>query len=188
MAKQSEQQRKQVAEVGFTLVELVVTLTVGIILLALAVPSLQNLIQNNRISAATNDLFTAINLARSAAIKRGTRVTICKSGVDNVCADANGWQQGWIVFADPDSNAVYTAESEDLLRVREPIGGNVVITGNANVEDYISYVARGNSELVSGFPQNGTITVCDHRSGDFGRNLVLSRSGRIRVERGMTCP
>ena len=51
-------------ENGFTLVELMITLAVAVIFVALAVPAFHDFVQRNRISAQANELVTAINLAR----------------------------------------------------------------------------------------------------------------------------
>ncbi|MBN2700615.1 MAG: GspH/FimT family pseudopilin [Methylothermaceae bacterium] len=173
---------------GFTLIELMVTVAMAAIVLTVGVPGFQTLVKNNRMTTATNSLVGAINLARSEAIKRGVRVTVCKSADGAACATTGNWDQGWMVFTDPDSNATYDSGTETLLRVREAVEGNLSLTGNTNVANYISYVANGRSLLTGGGFQSGTITVCDDRGGNVGKNIVLSDTGRIRTETGVSCP
>ena len=95
---------------GFTLVELMVTVAVVAILMAIAVPNMRSVIQNTRISNQINELTSDLNFVRSEAIKRGTdttvsSVTVCKS--DNPTAatptcntTALGWDMGRIIFID----------------------------------------------------------------------------------------
>ncbi|MGB5729503.1 MAG: GspH/FimT family pseudopilin, partial [Thiogranum sp.] len=64
---------------GFTLVELLSTLAVAGILLTVGVPSMQDLIRNNRLTAATNLFVSSLNIARSEAIKQGRNATVCVS-------------------------------------------------------------------------------------------------------------
>lgn len=173
---------------GFTLVEILVTLAVSVIVLTAAVPSFRDVIRNSRLTAATNDLVTAVNLARSEAIKRGVRVTMCKSPDGTACSSTNGWDQGWIIFTDADGDAAYTAGSDELLRVQDSVGPNVALNGAGSVADYVSFVPRGHGELLDGSFQADAIKACDSRTGPYGKNIAIGTSGRVRTERGVACP
>ena len=85
---------------GFTLVELLVTLAVAAILLALATPSFADLLRANRLAAANNALVTALNVARAEALRRGQPVTICASADQRSCSSSTDWATGWVVFQD----------------------------------------------------------------------------------------
>ena len=76
---------------GFTLIELMVTVAVLAIIIAFAVPSFVNLVENSRVTTQANTLLAAMNLARSEAIKQGVPVS-----VQNKPAD---FSAGWCVFA-----------------------------------------------------------------------------------------
>ncbi|HER34420.1 MAG: GspH/FimT family pseudopilin [Halothiobacillaceae bacterium] len=62
---------------GFSLIELMITIVVAAILLAIAIPSFRNLILSNELTTTTNEWVTAVNLARSEAIKRSAPVVVC---------------------------------------------------------------------------------------------------------------
>jgi len=83
---------------GFTLLELMITLVVATILLLVAVPSFEDIIVNNRLSAYAGRFTSSVQLARSEAIKRNTQVSVCVSSDGTSCGSGN-WQQGWIVIA-----------------------------------------------------------------------------------------
>jgi type IV fimbrial biogenesis protein FimT len=87
---------------GLTLLELLITLSIAAILVTLGVPGFQDLIRNNRAATQSNELLTALNLARSEAIKRGARVSVCASNdpLATTPTCSNNWTQGWIVFTD----------------------------------------------------------------------------------------
>jgi len=176
---------------GFTLVELMVTLAIAIILLSVGVPSFTGTIENSRLTTAANKLISATNLARSEAIKRGVRVTACKSSNGTACTASGDWAQGWIVFTDEDNNATYNNATETLLRVAGKLGKNLTLTGDANVGDYISYVGGGQSQLSTadggGF-QTGTLSLCDDRTGNFGKDIALSSTGRLSLSTEVACP
>lgn len=87
---------------GFTLIELIVTLAVAAIILTIGVPSFQEALQNNRRTTQVNEIIGAFNIARSEAIKRGMKVTMCKSADSATCDTTacsvttgnNCWEQG----------------------------------------------------------------------------------------------
>jgi type IV fimbrial biogenesis protein FimT len=164
---------------GFTLIELMITIVLAVIVIALAVPSFQDTIRNNRLVTQTNQFISALNLARSEAIKRGVRVTVCRSGDQTSCG-SGAFDKGWIVFTDPNNNAALDA-GEEIINVAGAAVGEVIITGNTNVANFVSYTADGISRLPSGAFQAGTfqIRVKSHHEG---RNVIINSTGRVRTE------
>ena len=136
-----------------------------------------------RLTSAANDLFASLLLARSEAIKRSSRVTLCKSADGTACSSTGGWEQGWIVFHDKSSHGTREV-GEDLLLHAQPLERTLHLSGNLNVSRYISFTASGGTALASGAFQAGTITMC-HASteGSEARQIVLSASGRPRTLR-----
>ena len=79
---------------GFTLIELIVAMSVLAILVAIAAPSFQSVFNSNRLTSTANELNTSLQLARMEAVKRNSRVVVCPSAnpdVAQVCAAGNGW-------------------------------------------------------------------------------------------------
>lgn len=168
---------------GFTLVEMLSVLAVTAVLAAVAVPSFGALAASTRTSTATNDLLADLFLTRSEAMKRRLRVVMCKSRDGLACAATGGWEQGWIVFADADGDGLRDA-GETLLRVQQPLGGALRLTGTSTVAKYVSYAPNGSTKLVGGGFQAGTLTVCSASAGPAaGRLVVLSSSGRPRTQK-----
>lgn len=166
---------------GFTLVELMVTIAIAGILMSIAIPNFQTFILNSRISAQANDFIAAIGMARSEAIKRGTRVSICKSATTHTttptCTTSGNWEQGWIIFTD--GNTVGTKDGTDvIIQVRNPLTGTNTFIGNTNVANYISYGPSGFGTLP------GTVSLCPPSpAAVVGRDIVISNTGRARVEK-----
>jgi len=103
---------------GLTLVELLVTLAVLAIVIAIGIPSLNRYAESNRSASQTNLIVGTLASARSEAIKRGVDVTICASKNPTTApgCDTAQWELGWIVFADNDQDGVYTAgPNKDVL-------------------------------------------------------------------------
>ena len=82
---------------GFTLVELLVTITVAAILATIAIPSFQDATLNGKLSSLANNFVASAQLARGEAIKRNTTVTLCASSNGTSCTGA--WKDGWVVLA-----------------------------------------------------------------------------------------
>lgn len=89
---------------GFTLVELMVTLAVAIILIAVGMPLFSGVAANNRATAQANTYLGAFKLARSEAVKRATEVSVCAVADPTanpvVCGANTDWVNGLLVFTD----------------------------------------------------------------------------------------
>jgi type IV fimbrial biogenesis protein FimT len=82
---------------GFSLIELMVTIAVLAIVLAMAVPAFAALINGNRLVAQANELVASLQLARSEAVRRNAKVVLCRSSDGSSCAGAGVAWSGWIV-------------------------------------------------------------------------------------------
>ncbi|MGY6276214.1 GspH/FimT family pseudopilin [Methylomonas sp. MgM2] len=176
---------KNVKDLGFTLVELMITVAIVGIIAALGIPSFQEMLNQNRATSLVNELVVSLNLARSEAIKRGKTVTMCKSAnideVDPDCSTVTAWNSGWVIFVDQDSDGVID-DADTRLKIGGPANNSASIDGGSNYSDYISYfpsgISKGNGNL-----SNGTLQICvDHVE----RSIVISTTGRLRIAKG-TC-
>ena len=167
---------------GFTLVELLVTLAIGTILLMIAIPGYAFLVNTNKLAAVTNSLVTSIQLARSEAIKRGVRVTVCKSSSALVavpsCNPTSEWHQGWLIFVDEGTRGVVD-HGDVLLWVQDSTPEATNIISN-NFDRYISYLPSGASQGSNGL-SNGTIRIC---VSGVQRNIIINTVGRPRLSSG----
>lgn len=160
---------------GFTLIELMITVVIISIVAGYGVPNLLAFIQGNRLVTQTNEFVTALHLARSEAVKRSSRVTVCASQDGLSCSGA--WQGGWIVFADDNNDASFDA-GEDKVRVREALSGENTLSGSGNLSAYVSYVSTGFTKTTSGDVQSGTFVLCDSRGISKARAVTISATGR----------
>lgn len=166
---------------GFTLTELMVTLAIAAILISFAAPSFSGIMKDSQLTVSLNDFISALNLARSDAIRRGDRVTLCKSSEPYVeCSTNGGWEQGWIIFVDSNNFSVRDPD-EDIIHVHGALEHGISITGNAPVKNYISYINTGVTRLKGGGFQAGSLQVCDGRGK--ARSIVLNSFGRPRTTR-----
>lgn len=83
---------------GFTLVELLIAISIMAVLLAMAAPYFGNAALSGQLSANANNLVAAVSQARTEAIKRNAVATLCVSSNGSACT-TGGWETGWIIKA-----------------------------------------------------------------------------------------
>ncbi len=134
---------------GFTLLELLITMSIAAILLTIAVPSFRYVTNANRISGEVNGLLGDLQFARAEAIKEGRTVTVCVSNDGANCANSTTWQSGWIVFSDPTDVGVVDP-GETILRWQKTfsstdtfLASNGVAAITFNREGYAIGIANG---------------------------------------------
>ena len=164
---------------GLTLLELIVTLGILTLLIALGLPSFLELIRANRLTSATNTLVAALNLTRSEAVTRGDFATLCASSNGASCSAGGAFDQGWIVFIDPDENA-QVENNNQIVRVYEPLADGITAVGQGTVVNTITYRADG---IVNGF-RDGAIALCQDTQV---RCIRIKASGRISLSSGCSC-
>ncbi|NCS66623.1 MAG: hypothetical protein COS39_04810 [Hydrogenophilales bacterium CG03_land_8_20_14_0_80_62_28] len=168
---------KKNATNGFTLVELMVTVSVAAILLVIAVPSFSVFLMNNRMATQANDLISALNLARSEAVRRGATVTVCASSNQATCI--GGWAQGWVV-RDP---------AGAVIRVQQALSGGSTLVGGANVATTVAYTTMGNTTIPVGSAiAQTTLTLCPPAPAAVqGRAIQIESTGRV-ASAPVACP
>ncbi len=162
------------------MIELLVTVAILAILLAVAAPGFQDFFANNRAAAASSDFIASLNLARSEATKLGQRVAVCKSAAPfaatPVCVTSGNWTSGRLVFVDTNANGVRES-TEALLQTYGPLASGTLV--GASGVHVISFTAIGKTTLAA----DTTVTLCV--SGK-QRQIMVGKMGRVRVVEG-TC-
>jgi type IV fimbrial biogenesis protein FimT len=170
------------AQAGFTLMDLLTTLTVLGILMAVGIPSFSSVIRNNRITAHTNELVTALTFARSEAMKRGDVVTTCPSTDGEACEGSNDWSTGWFVFVDANADGARDVD-EEQLQVWPAIED--VLTLVSDPMQFVQYAPTG---LTVPVITDQTFELMQPGFDDeLARCIRLGNTGRIFTERN-ACP
>jgi type IV fimbrial biogenesis protein FimT len=169
---------------GFTLVELMVTLAVAAIILAIAAPSFSQMIRDHRLITTANDFMGTMQLARSEAIRRGVQVTMLP-------ITQGDWSSGWNVFTDWNGNesigevGAVCAENQDCFLSQQNILDAVTSVAAGNTGSGFRFMPTGEILSTLGFP-NGNITFCSTGSNE--RIVTLNQSGSTRISIGNVCP
>lgn len=186
------------AQSGFTLLELMLVVTIAGLLLAFGIPAMGDFFRNARITGAANDVMAALHFTRSEAIKRRQAVTLCTSAnaldANPACA-ASPLLTGWIAFVDDNGDNVADATDgngvrdagEAVLLQREPLPATITARASANPFS-VTY-------LLNGFATNAAaaqLVLCDERGNvpsggqlSSARGILVAVTGRAQVTRNL---
>ncbi|MBF0193964.1 MAG: GspH/FimT family pseudopilin [Magnetococcales bacterium] len=170
---------------GFTLLELLIVIAIAFVLISLAVPTFSLIIKDNRMIVRVNNFIGLTSYARSEAVKRSSRITICPSTTGTTCLTTGTWESGWAIFVDADDSGTLNT-GDTLLKVNAGVTGNdITIRGSANIQSYISYNANGLIRKIDGSLQSGSMVFCDDRgAGTDARTVTISAVGRLSTTTG----
>lgn len=163
---------------GFTLMELMIATAIAAIMMGFAAPSFNSIIQGGTLTVGTNELISSMHLARSEAVKRASRVVVCKSSSGTGCDASAGWNDGWIVFNDVDNSADLNG-AEDLIKVHESLRYGFGVTADAVYSNYVSFNSMGSSTTIGNAFASGTLTMS---YGSKNRVVSIMSNGRTKVQ------
>ena len=158
---------------GFTLVELMIVITVIVILMSTA-PSFVTIVKNNRQTLQINSLLLALTAARDEAIKRNGAVSVCQTADGSECTDDN-WANGWMVFVDGETEGRLD-DDDTVLQIFPPVDNDTTLT-SAVFPEYIAYLSDGTANTA------GSFTMCDDRGSDYAVSLCVAATGRLNAVR-----
>ena len=188
---------------GFSLLELMITIVVGAILAALALPSFRTYFIRSNISQTSNGLLAAMNTARTEAIKRNAYVRVDPS----TCATAS-WSCGafvWLPSSTNPSDTVPTTQMDARIISGEAVadasavnaGQKVTVTVTSGAGDVVCYNGSGRMNLNVAASACATsaaaapiqVKICDAQNVvKTGAELDVALSGRASIQPNVTCP
>lgn len=167
---------------GFTLTELLVTIAIASILVAVAAPPFRSMIISNRIQGASSEFQSALAIARAEAIKRGgdARVTIVANTNIGTGTQPN-WASGVTVFYDTTANAngdVPPTTNLNVIMKTSPVAADVNAAVDVGGPKHIIYNGLGRTISNTGAMLGGTAAFGSAESE--WRCTIISTAGRVR--------
>lgn len=162
---------------GFSLIELVITMSIMLIAVGIAAPSISIMLKESQIQAQLDKFIIALNYARSEAIKRNQNVVLCPRATATSCGTVN-WEDGWLIYADVTNPGVLDVPGDTILKQQIALPANTtlrVTPGSAsNFETSVTYNRSGRTTASDSF------VLCDSRGfrGNATRVISVSPTGR----------
>jgi type IV fimbrial biogenesis protein FimT len=165
---------------GFTFIELIVTLAVLSIVLAIAIPSIDT--QSSKTLHYAREFKAALSYARGEAVNRSRPVIVCAStnaeADSPACADEDTWHSGWIIYY------VNNAGESVILRRHQALEGDITVnvTEPLAAVGSLAFTAQGYSnedDLVE-------FEFCTASNVTAGRTIVVATGGRAMRLQGRT--
>ena len=177
--KDNDRYKDNERQSGFTLIELVITVLVGGILLAIGLPSFGNLIKSNRLTAQTNDVLTAIHVARNEAVNRGHNVRVISINGDT------DWAFGWQVRLDVNNNGNIDSPTtiDIVLRNYDAIKKATLVSTDSS----IAYESTGFIDQARNPTPIAITLTADECTAEDVRVISVKLSGLVSSER-QYCP
>lgn len=175
---------------GFTLIEVLIVVAIVALLAALAVPSFTTMLMKRSVQSAALALVTDMRYARSEALRRSVKVSICSlaTGSTSACSGSPAqWENGWMVFVDTGATVGTWEAGEDVVRVQQPP------TNIATINNATSSVANVFTFEANGIAKASTATLivkpARNSSDTNDRVICISINGRpaLRVEGTTSC-
>ncbi len=163
---------------GFTLLELMVTVSIVGIVLSLAAPSARDMINSAESRSGFRNISSALSLARSEAVNRQGTVSVCPTTNRTDCG--TNWSAGFIVFRDINANGSIDA-GDTIIRVFDALGAGLTLTHSMTdgspTRDYVRY---GESAMLLATADAGNFVVCDSRGAIQAKAIVINATGQLR--------
>jgi type IV fimbrial biogenesis protein FimT len=159
---------------GFSILETIIVLAIFAIVLTFSLPNTDYFMSETQTREAANLFSAAINRTREEAIARNTLVSLCKSSTGTQCTSNGGYEQGFIIFTNPDSDLKVDSNETILHRHNQSLE-SLTIRGLGSFKNRITYKPSGDSTAFS------RIVICSHKRLYSAMLIFINASGKPRI-------
>lgn len=165
---------------GFTLLELIFTLSLLVIVLTLGIPTLSQWVQRSKVTGLQYTLLHSIHYARTQATQLQSTVTLCPG--TSICEDT--WGENLLIFNDLNRNGAQDNGEALLKQIGIGLLGQHLNWRSFRRKPYLQFNAQGLTTSL-----NGTLSFClDNTTNEFKFSIILARTGRLRISSTLRCP
>lgn len=157
---------------GYTLIELLLTLTLIGILLTLSISYYQTLKNQHLLETLTNRLINDIQFARNSALSLQKTITLCPSDDGTNCVSSS--TRGWIIFFQTVNN---NEVMHNIIRQFHLTAGCQIQWQGMGNQPNLQLNQQGNAQ-----GHNGNFTVLiNNKNNHLTRTIIISPTGRARL-------
>ncbi len=154
---------------GFTLIELMIVVSILGILLLFGVPSFRDFVRSNRLTTQANEFITSVKLARAEAVRRNRNIVLTPSDASD---NSNEWGPGWAMTDPTEANA---------LRVIAALPGTLTLDG----PDTLAALTFNSTGMLDGITLDQVFLMCNDQKA--GHRITLTRTGQT-SQQETVCP
>lgn len=159
---------------GFSLLELLLTISIATILITVGLPSFSHLLKRHQSTLTANQLLGVLIYARQSAVDTGITITVCPSADHTSCG--SDWSKGLLVFRDDNRDGERNDDERLLRSFYPPDEEGTLRWSSFGSNRYLRFTPEGFTDN-----QNGSFIYCPKdKNNQYGRVIVVSRSGRAR--------
>jgi type IV fimbrial biogenesis protein FimT len=165
---------------GLTLLELLTVIAIVAVVTSLAIPAFSSIRDSNAMATSVNLFVTQLHLARSSAVTREQRVTLCPASNPQTCSnDHTAWREGYLIFQDNNKNRQRDINDE-LISYQEKSDSKIKIVSSSQARNSITYRPMGRAWF-----SNTTVRFCHSQRPELNRAIIISNNGRVRHSKRM---
>lgn len=155
---------------GFTLLELLVALSITSIVMCTAIPGMNALLANAALDSESSMVYRIIQSARLFAIERRKSMTVCFINADGECVESAGLSL--VLFQDENHDRRYT-QDDDVMITQHSVQHPFITTSSNRA--YYQFQSDGTTAGIM-----GTIQIC-HSDNRTQKSLIVILSGKVRM-------
>lgn len=164
---------------GFTMVEMMTVVVILAVITSIAVPSMRGFIQRSNAATSANTLLTSFALARSEAVRRVGRVSICPSADGASCTGE--WKDGWIVYLDDSNPRQFDDGVDQIVQVFPALNAKTVFSQTVAS---LSFLESGARDASATAPTGNCLEFIVADNEEARRYVRVSNNGALRTGKG----
>ncbi len=161
---------------GFTLIELLAVLSIIGIITSFGLPAFFNILENQKATSTTHQLYRYLNYARTEAISKNQVISVCGSIDNKTCSKKKDWSdQSVLIFIDNDQDGQIGKDNQIIKTTNFRLEPESLIWRSFRNKSYLQWLPSGMTHY-----QNGNFTYCPpSKNPRHAKSIIMNAAGRM---------